>query len=128
MNVTEMQSSTTEENQNRKGQNVATSSTEEGSLAKAIESQTSRLPSDVFLWSAMGAAATSAGLFLFGRKEASRFIGQWVPSLLIFGVYNKIVKVAGSDTTSSKRSGLSDRRNRSEESEREGQKNRSKAS
>jgi hypothetical protein len=25
------------------------------------------------------------------------FVGMWVPSLLLLGVYNKIVKVAGSD-------------------------------
>ena len=27
------------------------------------------------------------------------FVGMWVPSLLLLGVYNKIVKVAGSDRT-----------------------------
>ena len=36
-----------------------------------------------------------------GRRNASQplagFVGMWVPSLLLLGVYNKIVKVAGSD-------------------------------
>jgi hypothetical protein len=33
-------------------------------------------------------------------RPLSLFIGQWVPTLLIFGLCNKIVKVAGSDRTS----------------------------
>jgi hypothetical protein len=32
-----------------------------------------------------------------GRKNASLFIGQWVSPLLLFGVYNKLVKLGGSD-------------------------------
>lgn len=71
----------------------------EGPVAKAIETQTVKLSSDVFLWSAGGAALASAGLALFGRKNASTFIGQWVPTILLFGLYNKLVKVAGSDRT-----------------------------
>jgi hypothetical protein len=27
------------------------------------------------------------------------FVGQWVPTLLIFGLYNKLVKQLGSDRT-----------------------------
>lgn len=30
------------------------------------------------------------------RKVAS-FVGQWVPTILITGLYNKLVKVQGSD-------------------------------
>lgn len=69
----------------------------EGPLARAIEFQTARLPSDVFLWSAIGAIGASALLMLRGRKQVANFVGQWAPTLLIFGLYNKIVKVAGSD-------------------------------
>ena len=29
--------------------------------------------------------------------QVSLFLGQWAPTLLLLGVYNKIVKVAGSD-------------------------------
>jgi hypothetical protein len=28
----------------------------------------------------------------------SNFVGQWVPTFLIFGLYNKLVKLHGSDT------------------------------
>ena len=40
---------------------------------------------------------TSLGLQIAGEKKVSNFIGQWAPTLLILGLYNKIVKVAGSD-------------------------------
>ena len=69
----------------------------EGPVAKAIEKQTAKLPSDFFLWSAVGSMAVSAGLQVAGRKKESLFIGQWVSPILLLGLYNKIVKVAGSD-------------------------------
>jgi hypothetical protein len=69
----------------------------EGSLARTIEQQTAKLPSDIYLWAAGGAIATSAILQLTGKSKASLFVGQWVAPFLLFGVYNKIVKVAGSD-------------------------------
>jgi hypothetical protein len=70
---------------------------EEGMLAKTIEKQTAKLPSDVFLWAALGSIGTSAVLQLAGKKKASLFVGEWVAPFLLLGVYNKIVKVAGSD-------------------------------
>jgi hypothetical protein len=36
-------------------------------------------------------------LRLTDRKDESLFVGQWAAPLLLFGVYNKLVKVAGSD-------------------------------
>lgn len=69
----------------------------EGKVARTIEEQTAKLPSDVFLWAAAGSIGASALLQLAGKKEASLFVGQWVAPFLLFGVYNKIVKVAGSD-------------------------------
>jgi len=71
----------------------------EGRVAKAIEEQTAKLPSDTFLWLAMGSMATSATLQLMGNKQASVFVGQWAPTLLILGLYNKLVKQLGSDRT-----------------------------
>ena len=69
----------------------------EGTVARMIESQTSKLPSDTFLWAAVGAMATSAVCELSGWKSKSRFFGQWVAPLLLFGVYIKLVKVHGHD-------------------------------
>ena len=69
----------------------------EGPIARTIERQTAKLPSDVWLWAAVASMVTSLGLQIAGEKKVSNFIGQWAPTLLIFGLYNKIVKVAGSD-------------------------------
>ncbi|MBA3405202.1 MAG: hypothetical protein H0U13_11065 [Gemmatimonadaceae bacterium] len=71
----------------------------EGRVAKSIEEQTAKLPSDTFLWAAGAAIATSATLQLIGNKHASVFVGQWAPTLLILGLYNKLVKQLGSDRT-----------------------------
>ena len=32
-----------------------------------------------------------------GRDKDALFVGQWAPTFLILGLYNKLVKVAGSD-------------------------------
>jgi hypothetical protein len=69
----------------------------EGTVARTIEQQTAKLPSDVFLWAAFGAIGTSAVLQIMGKKQASLFVGDWVAPFLLFGVYNKIVKTQGSD-------------------------------
>jgi hypothetical protein len=69
----------------------------EGQVARTIEEQTAKLPSDTFLWAALGSMAVSAALQIAGNKKTSLFIGQWAPSFLLLGLYNKIVKVAGSD-------------------------------
>ena len=69
----------------------------EGAVARTIEQQTARLPSDTFLWLAVGAMTASAALQVAGNRHVSLFIGQWAPSFLLFGIYNKLVKQLGSD-------------------------------
>ena len=71
----------------------------EGTVAKTIEEQTAKLPSDVFLWMAVGSMAVSATLQIMGNRHVSLFVGQWAPTFLIFGIYNKLVKQLGSDRT-----------------------------
>ena len=71
----------------------------EGRVAKTIEDQTARLPSDTFLWMAVGAVTASAAMQAMGNKHGSLFVGQWAPTLLILGLYNKLVKQLGSDRT-----------------------------
>lgn len=68
----------------------------EGPIARTIERQTAKLPSDVFLWAAIGAIGGSLVLQTMGKKNVSNFVGQWAPTILILGLYNKLVKVAGS--------------------------------
>ena len=69
----------------------------EGPVARTIEQQTAKLPSDTFLWAAIGSMRLSMGLQLMGKKEASNFVGHWAPTILILGLYNKLVKIEGSD-------------------------------
>ena len=70
---------------------------EEGTVARAIEQETAKLPSDLFLWAAVGSIGVSMALRLMGRRHDAVFIGEWAPTFLILGLYNKLVKVAGSD-------------------------------
>ena len=72
----------------------------EGVVARTIEEQTAKLPSDIFLWAAVGSIGVSAALQLAGKQKTSLFVGQWVAPFLLLGVSNKIVKVAGSDRLS----------------------------
>lgn len=69
----------------------------EGSLAKTIEEQTAKLPSDTFLWASIAAMGVSLTLKLMGQKHTALFIGQWAAPFLLFGIYNKIVKTQGHD-------------------------------
>lgn len=49
------------------------------------------VPSDVFLWAAGGSIVVSLGLRLFGRRDASLFIGEWAPTLVSLGVLSRLV-------------------------------------
>jgi len=69
----------------------------EGVVARTIEEQTAKLPSDLFLWAAGASIVGSLALQFSGHKHQSLFVGQWAPTFLILGLYNKVVKVAGSD-------------------------------
>lgn len=71
----------------------------EGKVARTIEEQTAKLPSDVFLWAAIGAMAFSFTLKLMKKDDTALFIGQWPAPFLLFGVYNKLVKQEGHDKT-----------------------------
>ncbi len=67
----------------------------EGPVARAIEKQTAKLPSDLFLWAALGSMAVSLVLQLTPAKKKSLFVGQWAAPFLILGLYNKLVKLEG---------------------------------
>lgn len=69
----------------------------EGSTAKMLEEYTAEIPSDVYLWSAFGVMGVSFALKLLQKNDLSLFVGQWAAPILLMGVYNKIVKVEGSD-------------------------------
>lgn len=59
---------------------------------ETVEAQTAKVPSLAFLGLAVASMAVSAALVLTGRKQLGNFVGQWAPSILIMGLYNKIAK------------------------------------
>lgn len=69
----------------------------EGKAAKEIEKRTAELPSDLFLWAAAGSILGALTLRMLGRQDDAQFVGQWAPTFLILGLYNKLVKMFGSD-------------------------------
>jgi hypothetical protein len=69
----------------------------EGYTTRRIEGVTSKFPSGLFLTLGIGGILTSAGLAMSGKKEKANFFGLWVPTFLILGLYNKLVKQHGSD-------------------------------
>ena len=69
----------------------------EGPIARTIEQQTAKLPSDTFLWAAIGSIAGSVAMMAMGEEKKANFIGQWAPTFLILGLYNKMVKLHGSE-------------------------------
>ncbi len=70
---------------------------DEGQVAKEIENVTADIPSDAYLWSALGIMGASLTLKLTKKDDMSLFVGQWAAPLLIMGVYNKLVKTEGSE-------------------------------
>lgn len=69
----------------------------EGVVARTLEQQTAKLPSDVWLWAAAASMGVSLLLRSSDRRDESLFVGQWAAPFLLIGVYNKLVKIGGSD-------------------------------
>jgi hypothetical protein len=69
----------------------------EGKITTAIERNTARLPSDLFLLAAGGSIAAALALKISGRSKDALFVGQWAPTFLLLGIYNKMVKMFGTD-------------------------------
>jgi hypothetical protein len=77
-----------------KAQEIASQPHHEGQMTRRIEQQTAKIPSIGFLGLAMGSMVASAALAFFAqKKELATFVGLWAPSLLLIGVYNKLVKI-----------------------------------
>ena len=45
----------------------------------------------------LGSIGLALALEIAGKKEKANFVGHWAPKFLILGVYNKLVKLHGSD-------------------------------
>ena len=69
----------------------------EDPFTKTIESYTAAVPSSAYLAVAIGAMGLSLACQVAGRGKWGNFIAQWVPTWLIIGLYNKLVKLEGHD-------------------------------
>ena len=69
----------------------------EGPLARSIEQQTAKLPSDTWLWAAVGSVGISLFFQITGDERKANFVGHWAPTFLLLGLYNKLVKLHGSE-------------------------------
>jgi hypothetical protein len=78
---------------------MAAADRSEGRLTKMIENQTAKIPSVFFLTLGLASIAVSAGIAAMGeeKRKTANFIGLWVPTILILGLYNKLVKLEGND-------------------------------
>ena len=54
-----------------------------------IEDATTSVPSDTFMWLAGGSIAAALTLKLMGRDRDALFVGQWAPTFVALGIYNK---------------------------------------
>jgi hypothetical protein len=79
---------------------VEDSSRREGALTRGLEKVAAALPSTTWLAFAGASMVASVALQLMRKKHGALFMGVWVPSFLLLGVYNKLVKVAGTDRAS----------------------------
>ena len=76
---------------------VPAGTSNEDRVTKGIEAYTAAIPSLAYLGVAVGAMALSLFCQVTGRGKWGNFIAQWVPTWLIIGVYNKMVKLEGHD-------------------------------
>ena len=69
----------------------------EDRFTKSVEEYTGAVPSSAYLGIAVAAMAAALALQMAGRGKWGNFIAQWVPTWLIIGLYNKMVKLEGHD-------------------------------
>jgi hypothetical protein len=69
----------------------------EDEVTKSIERYTAAMPSSAYLAVALGAIGLALVAQLGGKGKWGNFIAQWVPTWLILGLYNKVVKTEGHD-------------------------------
>ena len=70
---------------------------EEGTITKRLERLTAALPSVTWLVAAGLSLVGSVTLRYYRKNTPALFVGMGVPAFLLIGIYNKIVKVEGSE-------------------------------
>ncbi|MBI2940567.1 MAG: hypothetical protein HYY04_09035 [Chloroflexi bacterium] len=58
----------------------------------SVFEQLSNLPSSTYWLSMVGSMLASLGLFLTGRRWESLFVGLWVPTVLLSGLFYKMLR------------------------------------
>ena len=69
----------------------------EDRFTESIENYTAAIPSTAYLGVAAAAMGASLVFQITGQGKWGNFVGQWVPTWLLIGLYNKIVKFEGHD-------------------------------
>jgi hypothetical protein len=77
---------------------VAKGEVQEDQITAAIEKCTAQVPSSAYLGLAVASMAVSLGFSLAKRQHTALFVGQWAAPFLLIGIYNKLVKLHGSDS------------------------------
>jgi hypothetical protein len=78
---------------------VSQGEVQEDQITAAIEKVTAQIPSSVYLAAALASMAVSVSFKVAKKTDMALFIGQWAAPFLILGIYNKLVKLHGSDGT-----------------------------
>ena len=55
------------------------------------------VPTQAYLGAAVGSIALSALLRMFGKKDASIFVGQWPPTFILFALAYKLLGPSNED-------------------------------
>jgi hypothetical protein len=64
-------------------------------IVRDFEAQQTKRPTNMFLWTSVGALSVALILKLSRKKNMSAFISQWATPLLLYFICNKLVKEVG---------------------------------
>jgi hypothetical protein len=76
---------------------VSPGEVQEDQITAAIEKTTAQIPSSIYLAAALASMAVSVSYKIAKKSDMALFIGQWAAPFLILSIYNKLVKLHGSD-------------------------------
>lgn len=62
-----------------------------GKNQKQVLRAAESVPEETWYWLSLASIGLSAVLKLSGKEHWSLFVGQWPPTFLLFGLYNRLV-------------------------------------
>lgn len=63
-----------------------------GSAVHMLERRTGKVPTDIWLWAAVGSVLGSVVLRLLGRSSDANFVGHWAPTFAVLALLSKLSK------------------------------------